>query len=465
MVEESMIVDEPIELGDDTPPVIEQAKAKGLECDMIGFGKAEAPGIDYFNPGLIRRPDGLWLLSRRSQAQSGMPFGHNRIVAFKLQGKMPTAGCYLKFADSTEEEQFEDPRACMWRDQVWVSCVNFTWYPNGSWTGAHQMLGIFKDHSGGQLSENSWVPVARRDPIIGTNRGKPGPTYGKHNKNLIYFFKDDRLFCLYTSDPWLVVEFGNNWLDQKHHTCENAPNWRYGLIRGGTPPVLFGDVYYTFFHSSLPWRSRYRRYYMGALAFESKPPFKPIKWTSEPILIGSQNDVWKQRKPLVVFPCGAVHENDTWLVTFGVNDLKSAWIEIPHDRLLQLLDPAPVVPVLGLLSDPAPNQVAELLEYSEGDDAEEEEVSSVPIKDEGAEPSAAAQTAEIPSPAQSHGEVAPASPPPQPVQPPAPQGAQGPFSMCECGHPVIEHVDGKCQGDLCDCTQFVRRGRGRPKKK
>lgn len=73
---------------------------------------------------------------------------------------------------------------------------------------------------------------------------------------------------------------------------------------------------------------------MGALAFEAKPPFKPVYVTPKPLLVGSQQDVWRDRKPLVVFPCGSVIENDTWLVTYGINDLKSGYIKIPHVDLV-----------------------------------------------------------------------------------------------------------------------------------
>jgi predicted GH43/DUF377 family glycosyl hydrolase len=348
--------EQPVAVGDDTPKIQDQAKSHGWACDIFNFGKAEQQGTDLFNPGLVRRPDGLWLLVRRSEAMSGMPYGMNKIVAFKLdQDRKPTVGVPLNFPDSKDSEQFEDPRGVFWNNQTWIGVVNFEWFPNGSWTGAHQAIGIFQDQSNDSMVEqekwlSSWRPIGRRDPIVGTNKGAAGHTDGRHNKNLTYFFLHDKLHCVYTSDPWLVVEFGNKWEEQVHHVGE-GPKWKYGLIRGGTPPVLVGDKFYTFFHSSLPWRGRYRRYYMGALAFEATPPFKPVLWTQEPLLIGSQNDFWHQQKPLVVFPCGAVMENGKWLVTFGVNDLKSAWIEIPHEDLQKMLDPIPAVPGISLLSD------------------------------------------------------------------------------------------------------------------
>jgi predicted GH43/DUF377 family glycosyl hydrolase len=127
--------------------------------------------------------------------------------------------------------------------------------------------------------------------------------------------------------------------EQEHKTGEKSLNWDYGIIRGGTPPVMTdnGDEYLTFFHSRLPDEKHRWRYYMGAYAFESQPPFRITRITTEPLLAGSSADVWSKDKPLVVFPCGSRLKDGKWLVTMGVNDLASAWIEIPHADLEPLL--------------------------------------------------------------------------------------------------------------------------------
>lgn len=342
-----------VAVGDATPPIKEQARLSGWEADILNFGKAEQEGVSYFNPGLVRRPDGLWLLVRRSENQAGMTFGKNGIWACKLnEDKTPIGGPKLWFPDSGPDEQFEDPRAVYWNNQTWIGCVNFTWFADGTWTGAHQMLGIFKD-------DPDWTAIARRDPPVDTNKPQAGFTDGKHQKNWTWFFLQDKLHLLYNSDPWIIVEFGSTWDKQVHHVSEGA-KWKLGHIRGGTPPVLVDDLFYTFFHSSTSWRDPFRRYYMGALAFETKPPFKPVKWTQEPLLVGSQNDPWQQKKPLVVFPCGALYENGKWLISYGINDLKCGWVEIPHDDIVRLIQEVPVAPAAQLLSSKTPKFVAQL---------------------------------------------------------------------------------------------------------
>lgn len=334
-----------VEVGDDTPNLQEQARLKGWRSAIFDFGKANSGDVDHFNPGLVRRPDGLWLLVRRSEIVAGMPYGRNGIWACKLEepALKPLGGPLLVFPDSKSDEQFEDPRAVYWNNQVWVGVVNFTWFADMSWTGAHQMLGIFRDDA-------EWTPIARRDPPVETNKGSAGFTDGHHQKNWTWFFLDGKLHLLYHSDPWKVIEFGSHWDEQTHHGGEGV-RWKYGQVRGGTPPIKVGDLFYTFFHSSMPWRGRYRRYYAGCLAFEAKPPFKPVLWTQEPLLIGSQNNKWHQHKPLVVFPCGAIYENNRWLVTYGSNDLEAGWVEIPHEDIVKLLQPIPAAPASLLLHE------------------------------------------------------------------------------------------------------------------
>lgn len=333
------------EVKDDVPRLEEQARLLGWKAGIFNFGKGEREGVSFFNPGLVRRPDGLWLIARRSVDYPSMPYGKNDICAFHLDETtmIPKVGYPLKVPNSGELEQFEDPRAFRWGEQTWIGMVNFSWFDDGSWTGAHQCLASYRD-------DEEWTPIVRRDPPVETNRGEAGHTNGRHNKNFLWFIHEGKLCLIYSSDPWHTVEFGASWDEQKHYRSEGA-RYDYGHIRGGTTPVRVGDLYWSFFHSSMPWRGRFRRYFMGAYAFEAKPPFLPVLVTPEPILTGSQNNRWFQRKPLVVFPCGALLENDMWTVTFGSNDLESGWVKIPHDDLVKLAQPKPAAAVSLLLAE------------------------------------------------------------------------------------------------------------------
>lgn len=326
-------VEEPdIKRNDRTPSILTQANAAGWEAGMYDFGKAESSNTTYFNPSIVRRPDGLWLLARRSENVIGSPFGKNAIWAIKLDdtGRSPDKGMRLHWIGEQDDQQFEDPRAFYvdHLNQVGISACTFKWYGNNSWTGAIQILGFFDQNWNCKITH--YVPF---DTNARTLENVPKERY---QKNWLFWMQDKRLHLLYKSDPWTVCQFGGGWPEQRTHVNE-AAKWGWGEIRGGTSPILVGDRYYTFFHSSMPWRGNYRRYYMGAITFSAEPPFEVLDVTKEPLLIGSQLDPWKMRKPLCCFPCGSVYENNKWFITMGINDLHSAWVEIGHESLLERL--------------------------------------------------------------------------------------------------------------------------------
>ena len=300
---------------------------------MFDFGKLKTPNVCYFNSGLVERPDGLWLIVRRSRNERNVRIGFNDLMAFMLDKDMtPSFGLTMRFPHFFDKEHFEDPRAIFHRGVTYLSACNFVVVNNGrGWTGAHQVLLPVPsmDH------KNTWVCPNRIDPIYGTN----GPAIGKDTgaeKNWLWFFHQDQLHMVYQASPHIVCRFSPaGKFEQEYKTFEKTLEWPYGTIRGGTPPVLTddGDEYLTFFHSSLPDEEYHRRYYMGAYTFEAQPPFRITRMTTEPLLAGSHQDVWSKDKPLVVFPCGSRLKDGKWLVTMGVNDLASAWIEIPHAEL------------------------------------------------------------------------------------------------------------------------------------
>jgi hypothetical protein len=161
-------------------------------------------------------------------------------------------------------------------------------------------------------------------------------------KNWLWFMHGGELHMIYETAPvHEIVRFtGNLGVVRAYKTKEHEGIFgKWGQPRGGTPPVLVNGEYWSFFHSSIPWKNEKRRYFMGAYAFEANPPFRVTRMTVKPLLAGSQNDPWEEGQPLVVFPCGAIHRNGLWFVSMGINDMASAWIEIPHDDLRRLTKP------------------------------------------------------------------------------------------------------------------------------
>ncbi len=330
--------DEPdISHDDSTPTIKAQAETQGWKSEYYDFGKVEGQGWDLFNPAIIQRPDGLWLLTRVSEPHpEGFKFGQNNVFAFMLDdtGKVPKMGKRLTWPVDEPRQHFEDPRGFYHPgiNQTVIAVCTFLWYPAGSWTGPHQALGMFDEE---WMCKKMDYPRVKQFHL---GRMEKIQKHSHYEKNWIWFLHEGRLVLLYKANPWTVFLYGNKWGDREDFELEGV-TWAYGEIRGGTTPVRVGDYYFTFHHSSLPWRGRYRRYYAGCIAFDAKPPFTPRMITSEPLLHGSQNDHWAQRKPIVIFPCGSLYKDGKWLVTCGVNDIKSAWVELSHESLLSKMQP------------------------------------------------------------------------------------------------------------------------------
>ena len=307
---------------EEPPTVTEQALPWG-EAGIFDFGKAARPNVEYFNCSLVTRSDGDWLITRRSVWMAGVALGQNDIVAFLLDDNLvPQHGIKVFIPAWHRKEHFEDPRAVMHNGQIWISACSFVWWGTG-WTGAHQVMSSVDDR---------WAATARVDPVYGKN----GPTIytGSGNeKNWLWFFHNNRPHLVYWATPHTVVEFDEHFSMVKEHKTATELNWHWGEIRGGTPPVLVDNEYWTFFHSSTPWQNGRRRYHMGVYAFQSKPPFAITRISSKPLLTGSTREWWNTNKLPCVFPCGAIVRHGEWLITFGVNDMASGYLKVPHKTL------------------------------------------------------------------------------------------------------------------------------------
>ena len=109
---------------------------------------------------------------------------------------------------------------------------------------------------------------------------------------------------------------------------------------------LIEDHYLTFFHSSRVEISsvsggyqELRAYYVGALTFESEPPFY-LKSISQSA-ISHPNFFTSPKTPLtdslVVFPCGLVVEGNRIVVSYGENDGCIKIMELDKEKLYKSL--------------------------------------------------------------------------------------------------------------------------------
>lgn len=301
-----------------TPRFISQTK---WECGQIGLPLNV--DVSHFNPGICRDGSGkLWMVARKSKRNAKGRFD-STLLACRMSESMQV----LETRDVIIPErklayrQHEDPRVIWKNNRFYVTFCG--WNRSPRFSAPRQIVSVFS---------SDWRYEAHYQPMYGNNmHGSSGM-----EKNWALFGHRGRFHFIYSFQPHVVVEMVEGTMCAPH-TSEHSLKWDYGQIRGGTPPVLIGGEYLTFFHSSQPWRNGQRRYYMGAYTFEAAAPFRVKRITKEPLLSGSENDTRIHGGPPVIFPCGALFENGQWLVTFGVNDEACGWIRIPMNDLEERL--------------------------------------------------------------------------------------------------------------------------------
>ena len=325
----------------------------------------------YFNPSVVEVEGERRLIIRKMKIQPGLAPPYNAFSELhwvtlddhRIVGEMRLINLPRGPSD---QEQWEDPRIFnlgrtgddAQHNKLWLTCTNFIQHKQGASfqraTWAHQVMAILDNHM---------RVLGTNHPVYGVN-GPNIKSNTQHEKNWTWFLHDGKPHMIYFVRPHTVIECDAGCSPQKEYkSTENNRLWRadLGEPRGGSNPVRVGDEYWCFFHSSQPWWNGRRRYFMGAYAFEAKAPFRITRMSSEPILKGSHNNRRILEFPLVVFPGGALfdEEKQEWFVVMGINDCQCGWQKIPHEALLSMTMPVQQEPtyevdgkmVTNLLSD------------------------------------------------------------------------------------------------------------------
>jgi predicted GH43/DUF377 family glycosyl hydrolase len=295
------------------------------------------PGTCFFNCSVAMVNDQPHLFARRWRYKPDNPevpiigYGSD-LTIWRIRENMTLAARPIipETPNRYPGEQWEDPRAVLVDGRIYVSFA--TWIYNSPWPIRQSFT---------RLSESLNKIEVLWEPDYGGNASSPFIAKS-HEKNWVWFHYSNAWHCVYKPEPQIVFRVDSKGSVTKEWKSTNTRlPWNYGPLRGSTPPVLLpgGGEYLCFFHSALLWRGPKRRYFMGAYTFKSKPPFAPVRMTTEPLLSGSEEDFRMLNSPLVIFPAGALLLGGTWLVTFGMNDEHCGWIKIPVDDLESTLKP------------------------------------------------------------------------------------------------------------------------------
>ena len=288
----------------------------------------------YFNPSIIALQNGsIWqqslkifgtstrflLVFRRAFSQ----WGPSDIMAVWLDHQLNVINqnpIHLSLSNHADGNWLgtpwnEDPRLFLVGDDVGLSYTVVCAYDKDADGVGYKVW----QRQGFMVLGRNLKPMVK-DVFPSINRNFDFPTYPYFEKNWGFFDLDGDLCALYTIQPF-VIYCNLRWSPKK--VLEMA--WKHPLhmssndLRGGTPPVRVGDIFYAFVHSS--------SYDIYAIRF-SALDLRLTGYSLLPIMSSGS----------ILFPCGAVfvEEKQLWLISTGVDDMQMHIIEMHHSRLIHL---------------------------------------------------------------------------------------------------------------------------------
>jgi predicted GH43/DUF377 family glycosyl hydrolase len=189
------------------------------------------------------------------------------------------------------------------------------------------------------------------DPVtlmpIGASREiklKSGNT--KLEKNWM-FFDSIKPKAIYSVSPHKVLNVDLSGLEEVVCDISSSQDWdltayisKYGPLRGSCPPQQIGDRFFSLCHSVFGNEGDYR-YVAAFYCFSAISPYKPLGFSHNPIELpnpwGNARDYPKLNPAVgeVIYPCGAVYENGSWFISYGINDEQCAITKLSHKDVLE----------------------------------------------------------------------------------------------------------------------------------
>lgn len=290
---------------------------------------------DAFNPSMIRYQDKILMIFRirdpisKATNQMGLVFLDDDFNIL--------SGPYLlnqELLHLEKRSMAQDPRLILIHDELYIVYNDTIVFPHHQIRRMHISKIVFDGFQ--FILENPEIILSFDQEIR-----------NRHEKNWSPFIYENDLYLIHNISPHRILKplFGTNECLTISET--NPPiQWNYGELRGGTQAYLVGDVYLSFFHSSIDMQTvqskgrKMTHYFMGAYTFSATPPFE-IKSISPKPLFGKNfynGEIHKTWKPLrVVFPGGLIFDEKTIFVTYGRQDHEIWIVKFDKVKLLNSL--------------------------------------------------------------------------------------------------------------------------------
>jgi predicted GH43/DUF377 family glycosyl hydrolase len=281
------------------------------------------PSPRNYNPSIVEFEGRRLMAYRTHRADDGF---RSRLAICEMDDYGRAKGNqWLDLSPPGKTVSLEDPRLFTFRGKLHVSFTEARYYGPGKPYTCQMKYARLGRKLGQWQAERIFIPN------YGDNAGN------RLEKNWLFFESGNALHAIYHAEPHVVLRFAANGEDVEEATqSRSGLTWPWGKVSGGTPPVPAGEGrMITFFHSFLPHliSPHWRRYFSGAYVFEAVAPWRIVACSQRPLLIGSEADghgldpLGSTWAPFVVFPGGAIKVKKGWLVSYGINDYRSAIVE------------------------------------------------------------------------------------------------------------------------------------------
>lgn len=156
-------------------------------------------------------------------------------------------------------------------------------------------------------------------------------------KNWVPFVSKDKLYFLYETNPWTILEYHEDGYCTILTRKELFIPGETPQLSGGTPALECNGEFVGFFHirsgitrSYVSW-NRFV-YFVGAYAFDIHPPFLLKRMTVKPLSYTGAYHLFKNPKK-ILYPVGIRQNGEDFFVSMGVNDDRTECVRISKNSL------------------------------------------------------------------------------------------------------------------------------------
>lgn len=323
-----------------------ESETSDFICDCF---KMNIPGHPYaFNSSIVKWNDSLWM-SFREIIDPGIS-DQSRIAIVRLDENFEPVGPIQSMNCQIEAAGLDDARLFAIEDRLFLIysaiCREIPFMSQIDPLKIHSGYGISRMYISELIFEENQFLVINTDYLGEFDCRNPM----RSEKNWVPFHYRGHLLLSYSISPHRIFYpiLGQNRCETLTLSTNNI-EWNLGELRGGTPAILDGDKYISFFHSSTPMKTVHSNddeiihYFMGAYTYSCEPPFDITDISPAPI-IGKgfyegeiYTPYWHPTR--VVFPYGIVSNDVHIWISYGRQD-HEIWIaKLDKKRLLESLIP------------------------------------------------------------------------------------------------------------------------------